>query len=58
MQTITKGKRMIWLISADEAARQILQHIDQRSEIAYVPRRWAVVAWLLQLLPAWLRKRL
>lgn len=55
---ITKGKRMIWLISADEAARQILQHIDQRSEIAYVPRRWAVVAWLLQLLPAWLRKRL
>ena len=57
---MTRGRKgLFWLISADEAARQAL-HLAGRgtSAIGYVPRRWALVALVVRLLPSFLFRRL
>ena len=46
-----KAPSPFWVISADEAARQIQRAISRRPKHAYVPRRWALAAWILPLLP-------
>ena len=46
-----KAPNPFWVISADEAARQIQRAIARRPKHAYVPRRWALVAWILRWLP-------
>jgi short-subunit dehydrogenase len=52
------NKSMVWLISADKAARLIATAIERRAAVAYIPCRWAVIAWLLPRLPAWLYDRM
>jgi short-subunit dehydrogenase len=46
-----KGVRPFWLASPELAAHQILRAVRRRAKHAYIPRRWAIVAWLLRLLP-------
>ncbi|MFZ0945773.1 MAG: SDR family NAD(P)-dependent oxidoreductase [Syntrophobacteraceae bacterium] len=46
-----KGVRTFWLASPELAAHQILRAVRRRAKHAYIPRRWAIVAWLLRLLP-------
>ena len=46
-----KAPKPFWPISADEAAQQIQRAVFRRPKHAYVPRRWALVAWILPLLP-------
>ncbi len=57
---MTRGvKGLFWVISADEAARRSLA-IAQRgkSSSGFVPARWALVAWVVRLLPSFIFKRL
>lgn len=44
-------KGMFWVVPADAAARQIYRAILKRKTVAYVPRRWALVAALAALAP-------
>ena len=46
-----KAPNPFWVVSADEAAQQIQRAISRRPKHAYVPRRWALVAWILRWLP-------
>lgn len=46
-----KAPNPFWVISADEAARQIQRAVSRRAKHAYVPRRWALMAWILRWLP-------
>ena len=46
-----KAARPFWVASPEAAARQILRAVRRRAKHAYVTRRWAIVAWLLKLLP-------
>ncbi len=46
--------RLFWVAQADGAAKQIFQAIRQKRKIAYITRRWSLIAWLLQVLPDWL----
>ncbi|MFH1045407.1 MAG: SDR family NAD(P)-dependent oxidoreductase [Candidatus Omnitrophota bacterium] len=45
--------RLFWVASADQAARQILRAIQQKKSIAYITRRWLLIAWLLKIMPDW-----
>lgn len=42
---------LFWMVSAEEAARQIHVAIEDRKRIAYIPKRWRIVAGLLRLVP-------
>ncbi len=45
---------LFWMAPAEAAAEQIFQVIQRRQKVAYITRRWAIIAWLLKLAPDWL----
>lgn len=49
---------LLWMISADEAARRIIIAAEKSRGTAYVPRRWRVVSWVLRSIPSCIFKRL
>ena len=56
---MTRGtKGLFWLISAEKAAQQILRLARKGSGASgFVPRRWAVVAFVVRNLPSWIFRR-
>ncbi len=53
-----KAEKPFWVISAEQAAREILVAVEKRKELAYVSGRWRLVAWLMRLLPSAIYARL
>ncbi len=49
---------LFWLISPDEAARQILSAARWRWNVRYVPLRWWVVGTIIKLIPSFVFKKL
>jgi short-subunit dehydrogenase len=55
---MTKGnKGMFWIASSQKAARQIFKAIEAKKDVAYITRRWAIVAFFLKILPAFMLKK-
>jgi short-subunit dehydrogenase len=50
-------KGMFWVVGAATAARQIYGAILRKRAVAYVPRRWAIMALLIQVVPRSIYKR-
>jgi short-subunit dehydrogenase len=48
---MAKGEGLFWVAPVDKAARQIYAAIQQKKKVAYVTRRWRIVAGLLKILP-------
>lgn len=46
-----KAKNPFWVATPAVAAQQIIAAVEARKSLAYVTRRWRLVAWLLKLLP-------
>lgn len=55
---MARGEGLFWVAPAEKAARQIFAAIEKRKSLAYVTRRWRLIAWLLKLMPGWLYCRL
>jgi short-subunit dehydrogenase len=56
---MTAGKKgMFWVVPADYAAVRLLQAIEARKARAYIPRRWALIGWMLSITPGWMLDRL
>ncbi len=56
---MTKGlPGLFWLISADEAAAQIIAAAAKGKRIAYIPARWALVGLVIRNIPSFIFKRL
>jgi short-subunit dehydrogenase len=43
-----------WTVLAETAARDIYESVTEKEKVAYVPRRWQIISWLLTLTPDWL----
>lgn len=52
------GNKRFWMASPQKAARQIITSIDRKKRIAYITRRWWIIAQVLKLLPYSLYRRL
>ncbi len=48
---MAKGEGLFWVASPDKAARQIYSAIRKGRKRAYVTKRWALIAFLMRLLP-------
>jgi short-subunit dehydrogenase len=46
-----------WMSTTQQAAEVIYDGILRQKKIIYVTPRWALVAWLLKLLPTFLHER-
>lgn len=55
---MAKGGGKFWVVPKEKAARQIFGHLMKRKDIAYVSKRWALVALILKVLPHWLYKKM
>ncbi|MHB9133002.1 MAG: SDR family NAD(P)-dependent oxidoreductase [Armatimonadota bacterium] len=51
------NQMMFWVAPVDAAARQIADAIAHKKDIAYITRRWSILAWVLKWIPGWLHKR-
>ena len=48
----------LWLISPEEAARQIFKAIQRRKQTTYVPGRWRLVSLVVTHMPSFIFRRL
>ncbi len=48
---MAKGGGLFWVASPQKAAKQIYQVIQQKKKKAYITKRWAIIAWLLKIMP-------
>ena len=55
---MAKGHRRFWVAPPRKAAAQIMRAIERKKRIAYITRRWRLVALLLKALPFWLYCRI
>jgi short-subunit dehydrogenase len=55
---MAQGEGIFWAANADTAAMQIFDAIQKKKSVAYVTRRWRLVAWAARLIPGFLYERL
>ncbi len=48
---MAKGEGLFWVAPPEKAALQIYKAIDNKKELAYVTKRWRLIAWLLKAMP-------
>lgn len=51
------GEKLFWMVPLEKAAKQIYTAIKKKKRVAYISKRWQLVAWLLKMIPAWLLKK-
>lgn len=51
------GDQLFWMVPLPKAAKQIYSAIQKRKRVAYISKRWRLIAWFLKLAPAWLLKK-
>lgn len=54
---MVKGGGVFWMSSVEKASKQILTAIEKRKPVAYITKRWRLVAALLKILPGSLYKK-
>lgn len=48
---MAKGNGLFWVASVKKATRQIINAIDSKKEFAYITKRWALIAFILIIMP-------
>ena len=48
---------LFWLVPLNKAVQQMYTAIKGKKRVAYVSKRWQLVAWVLRITPAWLLKK-
>lgn len=52
------GEGIFWMSSLEKATKQIFRAILKKKRVAYISKRWAIIAFVLKLSPAWLLKKM
>lgn len=47
---------MFWVSSVEKATRQIIAAIERKAGVAYVTKRWRLMAFFMRNMPAWMAK--
>jgi len=54
---MAKGDKLFWVVPVDKAAKQIIRAIEKKKKLAYISRRWWIIAKLLKWAPDWIYHR-
>jgi short-subunit dehydrogenase len=52
------GDQLFWMVPLEKAAIQIYSAIKKKKRVAYISKRWQLVAWVLKIAPAWILKKM
>lgn len=55
---MAKGPGIFWAAPVEKAARQIFKAIQQERKVAYITKRWALIAAVYKRLPRWLLEQM
>jgi len=55
---MAKGEGLFWVAPLDKACRQIYRAIKRRKKVAYVTKRWCLIAMIFKILPGFLYERI
>lgn len=55
---MAKGNGRFWTATAEKAARQIINAIEKKKRVAYITKRWWLVAQIMKLLPYSIYRRI
>jgi short-subunit dehydrogenase len=55
---MSKGGNLFWVATAEEAAEQIFDAIKDKKKLAYITRRWRLIAWFIKVAPDWLYNKM
>jgi len=51
---MTRGEGVLfWMASTEKAVSQIAEAIRKQKNIAYITKRWRLIAWLVKIIPSW-----
>ncbi|AUC16169.1 hypothetical protein BTO06_13805 [Tenacibaculum sp. SZ-18] len=51
------GDGIFWMVSLEKATKQIFKAIKKKKRVAYISKRWAIIAFILKIVPAWLLRK-
>jgi short-subunit dehydrogenase len=51
---MAQGDHVFWKSSVGKAAKQIYQAIKAKRKVAYITKRWALIAFFMKLVPEWI----
>ncbi len=51
------GEKVFWMVPVEKSAKQIYSAIKKKKRVAYISKRWIVIAWVLKIIPASLLKK-
>jgi short-subunit dehydrogenase len=51
---MAKGTGLFWVASAEKAAHQIIEAIEIKTNLAYITKRWRLIAFALKVLPGFI----
>lgn len=51
------GDEIFWMVSLEKATRQIYRAIQKKKRVAYISKRWALIAFILKIVPTWVLKK-
>ncbi len=52
------GANFFWMVPLDKAAKQIHTAIKNKKRVAYISKRWSLIALVLKIVPSWLLKKI
>lgn len=52
------GDGIFWMVTLEKAAKQIYSAIKKKKRVAYISKRWSIIAFVLKIAPAWLLKKM
>ena len=52
------GEGIFWMASLEKATKQIYSAIKKKKRVAYISKRWALIAYALKIMPAWMLKKM
>ena len=50
------GDGIFWMVPLEKATKQIYSAINKKKRVAYISKRWRLIAWVLKIVPSWLLK--
>ena len=51
------GDEIFWMVPLEKATKQMYRAIKKKKRVAYISKRWQLIAWVLKTVPAWLLKK-
>jgi short-subunit dehydrogenase len=51
---MAQGEYLFWVAPVTKAVRQMVKAIEKKKSVAYITKRWRIIAWIYKVIPKWI----